>query len=75
MISKKKKELTNKFEIITENNDIYLVNEYTEYIETMPNEWIEGLKILITKEGYHVNIIDNTIFQIVELDLKCRKFK
>ncbi|MCK4663868.1 MAG: hypothetical protein KAT68_13450 [Bacteroidales bacterium] len=73
MRSKKKKKLTNNFEIVSEGNEVFLVKEFTEYFETMPNEWTEGLKILITKEGYHVNIEENNIFHIVELGLKCRK--
>lgn len=72
MITKKKTKLTNKFKIVSEDNRIFVINEFTEYIETLPNEWIEGLKTLITDEGYHVNINKNDTFYIVELGIKCK---
>ena len=71
------KQLTDKFLVITDSGQKYMVYEYTNFIDAgtfqNPKAIIPGLKEFRTADGMAVNFIKEGIYKIVQLDVIARK--
>ncbi|HSB35009.1 MAG TPA: hypothetical protein VLG39_11175 [Nitrospirota bacterium] len=69
--------LTDKFWVITDTGDKYIVYEYTSIADSStfqnPNTTIPVQKELRTFNGMSVNIIEEGIYEIVQLNVIARK--
>lgn len=70
MFMKRKNVVTDHFEAMSPNGDIYSIKEITEFInaECLSDPapvWIPGLKKLMTSDFRHVNRIDDNNFEII----------
>jgi len=70
--------MTDQFKVQTDDGQIYVICEFTNFIEVSPNheqsnKVIPGLKRLSTIDGMAVNFRGNELYEIVGLGVTARK--
>ncbi len=75
----KEKRLTEQFTAKSEDGRQFDLLVYTDILDVgtsqNPNATLEGIKTILTSDGYHVNRIDDLNYEIVELGLRVKKVR
>jgi len=73
----KERRLTEQFTAKSEDGRQFDLLVYTDILDSgtfqNPAATVEGIKTILTSEGYHVNRVDDLNYEIVELGLNVKK--